>query len=580
MEIINLKQLFAGPVVNALCHTLFHSLWQGVIFAAVAGLVVIFTRQSGPILRYRLLIILFLLMIGTSVITFIYQLQWFRQLTLADVHNSGNITQASYPVYHTSPVGTYPVATRQFSVWLSAFLSRYAFQITVLWLIVLMAKTVRMVSVLTYTRYCVKRDSKLVSAYWSNRIQWFCRQLQINRKVKVMESAFIKVPVVFGHLKPVIFIPLGLLGQLPPGQIEAILLHELAHIRRADYLVNLLQNIAESIFFFSPAVLWLSALIRDERENCCDDAAVAQTSNKKQYIEALISFREFSLNSRPRYVVAFAGKKGSLLSRVTRMVHNNNHGLNTTEKSSLVGACIIALLLAIFATPASSLAVKRFTKHLKEEVIAVKQPVKTSATRVINKIDKPIAPSHADSKMPVDTLQKQEDAPAIQVAENDEPVPNNDVLVQQPDTTPVNPYYKKHKALSLNNGELVATTYKKGKGEGNITQLELGRRKKSPPKGFPLPEVIAHISDYLFDHGIITDRENLSFKLTNAGLTVNGVKQSDELAQTMANRYFNEFPSPVGEQGRSDPNFGIVYNAQTGSMGFGIMRHEKKPVAQ
>ena len=112
----------------------------------------------------------------------------------------------------------------------------------------------------------------------------------------LLESAIVKVPVVIGLLKPVILLPLGLLSNLPPDQVEAVLLHELAHIRRKDYLVNLLQSFAEVVFFFNPALLWISSLMREERENCCDDVAISHIKNKKQFIHALVAFQEYAMH--------------------------------------------------------------------------------------------------------------------------------------------------------------------------------------------------------------------------------------------------------------------------------------------
>ena len=90
----------------------------------------------------------------------------------------------------------------------------------------------------------------------------------------LLESSLAGVPVVVGYCA-VILMPVGLLTGLPAGQIEAILLHELAHIRRRDYLVNLLQTFVEGLLFYHPAVWWISAVIRAEREHCCDDAVVS-----------------------------------------------------------------------------------------------------------------------------------------------------------------------------------------------------------------------------------------------------------------------------------------------------------------
>ena len=151
--------------------------------------------------------------------------------------------------------------------------------------------------------------------------------------------------MVLGHLKPVILFPAAALTTLAPEEIEAILLHELAHIRRKDYLVNILQNLAEIIFFFNPAVLWISSLIKEERENCCDDIAISQVKNKKQFIHALVSFQEYNLTSK--YAATFSGKRNHLLNRIKRIITNNNKTLSNMEKIFLVTGIIITGFMAV-----------------------------------------------------------------------------------------------------------------------------------------------------------------------------------------------------------------------------------------
>jgi len=132
---------------------------------------------------------------------------------------------------------------------------------------------------------------------------------------------------------------------LSTEEAEAVLLHELAHIRRSDYLVNLLQSIMEIIFFFNPAILWLSALIKAERENCCDDMAVAR-SGKVNYLKALVACEEYNMPA-VCYAMALKVNNGSLKNRVTRIISNKNLPLNKGEKS-LLAVCLIAV--GIFAT--------------------------------------------------------------------------------------------------------------------------------------------------------------------------------------------------------------------------------------
>ena len=158
---------------------------------------------------------------------------------------------------------------------------------------------------------------------------------------------------------------MGLLAGLPAEQVEAVLLHELAHIRRHDYFVNFLQTLAETVFFFNPGLLWISSLLRDERENCCDDIALEQTKNKREFVQALISFKEHSLAAN-QYPVAFPGKKNHLLHRVSRIMSNKNKTLGPSEKIFFMLG--IVLLSVVIATAAIAQIRTRDVKAAKEKI--------------------------------------------------------------------------------------------------------------------------------------------------------------------------------------------------------------------
>ena len=124
--------------------------------------------------------------------------------------------------------------------------------------------------------------------------------------------------MVLGHFRPVILLPVGLLVGLPPGQVEAILLHELAHIRRYDYLVNVWQRLVEGLMFYHPLVWWISSVIRTERENCCDDMAVAITGDAHAYAAALAALEQTRCSG---YEPAVAAGGGSLVKRIRRLLY-------------------------------------------------------------------------------------------------------------------------------------------------------------------------------------------------------------------------------------------------------------------
>jgi hypothetical protein len=144
-------------------------------------------------------------------------------------------------------------------------------------------------------------------------------------------------------VKPVILAPLGLAAAMTPAQLEVVLAHELAHIRRWDYLVNLLQTLGETLFFYHPALWWLSERIRFERENCCDDTALTTCGNAVEYAKALASVAEFG--AKHGFALAAHGLPGKLLGRIQRVLGDVESG--TAPASGLAVALVGAGLLLL-----------------------------------------------------------------------------------------------------------------------------------------------------------------------------------------------------------------------------------------
>ncbi|HEY6465342.1 MAG TPA: TonB family protein, partial [Candidatus Acidoferrales bacterium] len=156
------------------------------------------------------------------------------------------------------------------------------------------------------------------SEEWHAELAHLAVQLRVSRPVHLLESCFAEIPMVLGHLRPVILVPIGLLANLPSEQVETILLHELAHIRRCDYLVNALQRIVESVLFYHPAIWWISKVMRSERENCCDDVVVSVSRHASEYALALAALER---NRLPRQEAAVAATGGILVKRIRRLLY-------------------------------------------------------------------------------------------------------------------------------------------------------------------------------------------------------------------------------------------------------------------
>ncbi|NII27660.1 M48 family metalloprotease [Pseudoflavitalea sp. X16] len=320
--------------IQAFSWMLIHSLWQGLLLAILAGMVMLFTKKARAIVRYTIVTGLLVTFLAGCGFTFLYE--WNHQQAAGTASSIAG-AWASLTVLQDYGIHHWPAA-------FARFCSGNAMLIVISWFIVFSIKCWQMGRAFGYVRRIRTANHQQPGAYWENKIAALTQQLQIKRTVILLESGITKIPVVIGHLKPVIYMPLGLLAQLPPDQVEAVLLHELAHIRRNDYLINLFQNLAETVFFFNPGLLWVSSLIKQEREHCCDDIALGHTGNKKQFIQALISFKEHVLYGK-NYAMAFPGRKNHLLQRVTRLIQNRNNSLSGGEKIFLVGSLFICFVL-------------------------------------------------------------------------------------------------------------------------------------------------------------------------------------------------------------------------------------------
>jgi bla regulator protein BlaR1 len=335
-------------LVTALCNTLMHSLWQGILLAAMAGLIVICTRRASSALRYNLLVSgLILFAIGVSAT---FALQYLKAGDMEAASPAQHIVRQVYVARTVAadPVTQPKIAPRPgFTDRVAAWLNDHHNTIVLAWFLIICARSLQL-GVGLYGTYRLKRVRvSALKDHWPERMRQLAAALGIRQTIALLESGLAKAPMMIGHLKPVVLVPVGLLAALSPAEVEAILIHELAHIKRRDYLVNLLQNLTEIVFFFNPAVLWVSALIRTERENCCDDLALAHDNNKANYIRALVSCEEYQA-SAPPFAMAFSGSKNTLLHRVRRLASNRNHSLNLLEKTVLT-ICLVGAGLFVTA---------------------------------------------------------------------------------------------------------------------------------------------------------------------------------------------------------------------------------------
>jgi uncharacterized protein (TIGR03435 family) len=176
-------------------------------------------------------------------------------------------------------------------------------------------------------------------AQWQQTLHQLAARLRVSPPVRLLISALVQVPTVVGWLRPVVLMPVGALAGLPAEHIEALLAHELAHIRRHDYLINILQGLAEAMLFYHPAIWWISNHLRNEREHCCDDIAVSLNGNALTYARALADLE----SRRPSpFTPALAANGGSLKDRIARLLGQPRRPSHATLAPGAGAAILLA----------------------------------------------------------------------------------------------------------------------------------------------------------------------------------------------------------------------------------------------
>jgi beta-lactamase regulating signal transducer with metallopeptidase domain len=336
---------FSGQFFAVLGWALFHFLWQGALVAALlAGIVRLF-RGRSPALRYALSCGALATMLALPVAT-----AWSlaaRRSDASPASRRATTASAATPVLLSSAAEADGLATG------SAFLPRslrdrveslrpWALSA---WFAGVLLLSIRFLGGLAAARRLTRRGTRPAPQVWQETLARIAGRLAISRPVRLLESTVVKVPTAIGAFRPVILFPATVFLGLPTRGLEALIAHELAHVRRHDYLVNLLQAFAETLLFYHPAVWWVSARIRVEREQSCDDLAIAATGDARSYARALMRLEEMR-GAAPALAVAAGG--GNLWKRVVRLLAQNP---SAGERPSawVAGALAFAMLALLGA---------------------------------------------------------------------------------------------------------------------------------------------------------------------------------------------------------------------------------------
>jgi beta-lactamase regulating signal transducer with metallopeptidase domain len=327
-----IEPLLRQPVAHAIAWALLQFVWQGALIGLVTAVALVALKRSAADVRYVVATIALSLMLTMPIVTAV---QSWRSSSIPETVSpvvrmssatveepaaqSAAVASAHSAMLSDTTDGAGPRIDRA-AIVDAAMLRRETIEpwlpvLLLVWLVGVSLLTLRLVSGWIWIQH-LRNHGAPADEGWEAVAARLSRRLHITRGVQLLESSLVEVPTVIGWIKPVILLPASVLTGLSPQQLEAILAHELAHIRRQDYIVNLLQTLVETLLFYHPAVWWLSRRIRVERENCCDDIAVSLCGDPYSYARALADLEE----RRGARHLALAANGGSLLQRVRRLL--------------------------------------------------------------------------------------------------------------------------------------------------------------------------------------------------------------------------------------------------------------------
>lgn len=343
----------------ALGWTLLHFCWQGTAIAMFYGIVDRATHRATANTRYAIAMVAMLLLPLVATATYLDQ----SRLVVHVSHDGQTMTASQLGAFHEAIVQQIPAAApvvQESELWIAWNANRILPWVDGIWMGGVLLLALRALGGWWQLERVRKRASGIVPAELQATFQRINRQLRTGRNVALRFSHEVVSPLAMGIWRTAVILPASILAQLSPEELESVLAHELAHIRRWDYVANLLQTAIESLLFFHPAVWWISRRTRDLREVCCDAVAAQTCEDPVVYAQALLRLEE-ERTQRLRLAVALNNGQTPLLGRVKQILGEGRQmetGMKSGVQAAVAGAVVVALML----TPQMAEGLKKHTQ--------------------------------------------------------------------------------------------------------------------------------------------------------------------------------------------------------------------------
>jgi bla regulator protein BlaR1 len=339
-------------LIKATGWSIFHSLWQAAIVYGVLLLVVnTFPGMKAKVkhnLAYASLIMMFIAFVSTFLT--IFKVPTSTGQTTVSMVTEANLEYSTYSLSWPEELSNkaenlFPYLVAVYTIGLLAQL------------FVLSKGYIKLVTL-------KKEGHRDVPEHWQNVFNGLISKLCIRSKVTFRLSSLVNVPLVVGYLKPIVLFPVALATQLDVNQVEAILIHELSHIRRNDYLLNLIKTAIETILFFNPFIWLASKLINIEREHACDDLVLNLTGTPVTYAHALLKLEILKEKGSPALAMASTGKNNHLYQRIKRITDMKTNYLDSKQQLFAVALTMAVVISLAWVSPVKKdIAIKKVQKE-------------------------------------------------------------------------------------------------------------------------------------------------------------------------------------------------------------------------
>jgi len=333
------EQLLTNPFLYSLSLTLLHFLWQGLLVATVLKSALLIIDKSKSRLRYALSGFAMLANLIFAISTFLVIFPDKAATTTSNIVPIP-LTNLVNELTQQNPL----IAYQELFPSILAYSLPY---IALLWLISISALACKLLIEVRNVNHLPKHAYLLPNNELLNRFNTLAKQIKLTKTPKLLISLKVDVPMAIGWLKPVVLLPASMVTGLDSAQLEMLLLHELAHIRRYDYAVNFLQTVVEILFFFHPSVTWVAKQMRNEREYCSDDIAVQHCGDPIAYAHTLADTATLCAKRHSHTIpnMAMAASGGDLKERVLRLV--DHHCAPSNNMSKWLAAISIMLSITL-----------------------------------------------------------------------------------------------------------------------------------------------------------------------------------------------------------------------------------------